>query len=136
MQQVTTTAAIADDVRSTAVGAVHVLEVGPATGRPVVLLHGARFGAETWRELGTLREIAAAVGITERAALSILRLMEEDAIITRKKEGRRNKYWVDFSALLSHQLGGPYSVAELVEELTGVANRLQSLQRTAGRTRA
>ena len=48
----------------------------------------------------TLREIALAVGITERAALSILRAMEEDEIISRKKEGRRNKYWVDFRALL------------------------------------
>ncbi len=61
----------------------------------------------------TLREIALAAGITERASLSILRAMEEDKIISRKKEGRRNKYWVDFRALLKYPLGGPYSVAEL-----------------------
>ncbi len=100
------------------------------TNHALVLIHVAN------HPRSTLREIAAAVGITERAALSILRLMEEDAIITRQKEGRRNKYWVDFSALLSHQLGGPYSVAELVENLTGIANRLQALQGTPTKTRA
>jgi predicted ArsR family transcriptional regulator len=35
-----------------------------------------------------LREISAAVGITERATLSILRALEEDGIISRQKEGR------------------------------------------------
>ena len=102
---------------------------GFLTNHALVLIHVSN------NPRSTLREIAAAVGITERAALSILRLMEEDAIVTRKKEGRRNKYWVDFNALLEHQLPGPYSVAELVEELTGVAGRLQALQRTAGRAR-
>ncbi|MCH8066307.1 MAG: MarR family transcriptional regulator [Chloroflexi bacterium] len=97
---------------------------GFLTNHALVLMHVAN------HPRSTLREIAAAVGITERAALSILRLMEEDAIITRQKEGRRNKYWVDFNALMEYQLSGPYSVAELVEELTAVAARLQSLERT------
>ena len=100
------------------------------TNHALVLIHVAN------HPRSTLREIAAAVGITERAALSILRLMEEDAIITRQKEGRRNKYWVDFNALLEHQISGPYSVAELVEALTEIANQMQSLRRTARRARA
>ncbi len=103
---------------------------GFLTNHALVLIHVAN------HPRSTLREIAAAVGITERAALSILRLMEEDAIITRQKEGRRNKYWVDFNALLEHQISGPYSVAELVEALTDIANQMQSLQRTARRARA
>ena len=100
------------------------------TNHALVLIHVAN------HPRSTLREIAAEVGITERAALSILRLMEEDALITRQKEGRRNRYFVDFNALLEHQLPGPYSVAELVEVITGVANQMQSLQRTARRVRA
>ena len=103
---------------------------GFLTNHALVLIHVAN------HPRSTLREIAAAVGITERAALSILRLMEEDAIITRQKEGRRNKYWVDFNALLEHQISGPYSVAELVEALTEIANQMQSLRRTARRARA
>lgn len=96
---------------------------GFLTNHALVLIHVAR------NPRSTLRDIAAAVGITERAALSILRAMEEDAIISRQKEGRRNKYWVDFKQLLDYPLGGPYSVAELVEVLTGIAKELQSVQR-------
>ena len=79
----------------------------------------------------TLREIALAVGITERAALSILRAMEEDEIISRKKEGRRNKYWVDFRALLDHPLGGPYTLAELMETLTEISKQISTVQRAS-----
>jgi hypothetical protein len=55
--------------------------------------------------------------------------MEEEGIITRQREGRRNKYWVDYAALMEHQLRGPYSVVELAENLTAIAKRLQELQR-------
>ena len=103
---------------------------GFLTNHALVLIHVAN------QPRSTLREIAAAVGITERAALSILRLMEEDASVTRQREGRRNRYFVDFNALLEHQLPGPYSVAELVEALTDIANQMQTVQRTARRARA
>ena len=82
----------------------------------------------------TLREIAQSVGITERAALSILRAMEEEKIVSRKKEGRRNKYWVNFVALMEYEGGGPYSVAELAEALTNIAKRLEQ-ERKRKRTR-
>ena len=39
--------------------AVHLLEAGNPAGLAVVLLHGMKFQAETWRELGTLEELAA-----------------------------------------------------------------------------
>ncbi len=73
----------------------------------------------------TLREISQAVGVTERAALSILRAMEEDGIVSRRREGRRNRYWVDYAALMEHQLEGPYSVAELASTLNAIAQRLE-----------
>ena len=65
----------------------------------------------------TLRDIAIAAGITDRAAFSILRALEEDGIISRQKEGRRNCYSVDIEALLRHRRQGPYSVEELAEAL-------------------
>ncbi|QQG65810.1 alpha/beta fold hydrolase [Desulfobulbus oligotrophicus] len=38
---------------------VHCLESGPTDGLPVVLLHGMKFQAETWRELGTIQALSA-----------------------------------------------------------------------------
>lgn len=72
----------------------------------------------------TLRDIAAAAGITERATVSILRALEEDDIIGRQKEGRRNRYWVNVSALLRHRRQGPYSVEELAEGLLHLSRQL------------
>ncbi|MGD9948152.1 MAG: alpha/beta fold hydrolase [Desulfobulbus sp.] len=37
---------------------IHALECGPQDGQTVVLLHGMKFQAETWRELGTLAVLA------------------------------------------------------------------------------
>jgi pimeloyl-ACP methyl ester carboxylesterase len=41
-------------------GSVHGACVGPADGRPVLLLHGAAFHSGTWVDLGTLDALAAA----------------------------------------------------------------------------
>ncbi len=40
--------------------ALHVLEAGPRTGGGLLLLHGAWFRADTWKELGTIERAAEA----------------------------------------------------------------------------
>lgn len=37
---------------------LHFLAAGPESGPPVLLLHGARYSVETWRQLGTLELLA------------------------------------------------------------------------------
>jgi len=39
---------------------VHLLSAGPPKGRAVLLLHGAKFRAQTWKKLGTLDVLAGA----------------------------------------------------------------------------
>ncbi len=39
---------------------VHCLEAGPPGGQDIVLLHGMKFKARTWQELGTLEVLAGA----------------------------------------------------------------------------
>ncbi|MEX2245745.1 MAG: helix-turn-helix domain-containing protein [Dehalococcoidia bacterium] len=84
---------------------------GLLTNHALVLIHVVE------HPRSTLRDIAAAVGITERAATSILRALEEDGIITRRKEGRRNVYSVDIEALLRHSSHGTYTIGQLVAAL-------------------
>ena len=71
----------------------------------------------------TLREIANAVGITERAALSLLRALEEEGIISRRKEGRRNRYWVNIDAVMDSQALGPYTIEEIVGAMLALTGR-------------
>jgi DNA-binding IclR family transcriptional regulator len=73
----------------------------------------------------TLREIAEAVGITERAALSCLRLMEAEGLVSRTKEGRRNRYAVNVAGVLAHQTQGGYSIEQIALVVTEVAAELR-----------
>ncbi len=92
---------------------------GFLTNHALVLLHVAE------HTNSTLRDIALAAGITERAALSILRAMEEDGIISRRKEGRRNRYRVNFRAVMEYQNQAPYTVEEIVTQMATLVRQLQ-----------
>jgi DNA-binding MarR family transcriptional regulator len=54
----------------------------------------------------TVRQIAAGIGVTERATLAILRELDEEGIIQRHRDGRRNTYTVNFAALASYRREG------------------------------
>ena len=72
----------------------------------------------------SLREIAAAVGITERATLSIVQALERDRIISRLKQGRRNRHGLNIETLLSHLRQGAYSLEELASALFRLSLRV------------
>ncbi len=67
----------------------------------------------------TVRAIAQGIGITERATLALLRDLDVDEIITRKRDGRRNTYSVNFERLAagrrSSSVGGSMTPRPFVD---------------------
>src|SRR5688500_7831056 len=51
-----------------------------------------------------LREVAARVGITERAVQRIVADLEEAGYLTRSRDGRRNRYQIHANRPLRHEL--------------------------------
>ena len=73
-----------------------------------------------------LREIAEAVGITERAAHRIIAELEEGGFIARERQGRRNHYRFFPDAVMAHpnfqnSLLGELTLSELVAPFTDPA---------------
>lgn len=64
-----------------------------------------------------LRDVASLVGITERAVLHIVADLEEEGIVERVREGRRNHYKLHLDTPLRHPVEEHHSVRELVRLL-------------------
>lgn len=61
-----------------------------------------------------LRDVAARVGVTERAVLRIVAELEEAGVLQRQREGRRNRYNVIADAPLRHAVEAHCTVGELL----------------------
>ena len=66
-----------------------------------------------------LRDIAAAIGITERATHRILSELVEEGYVHREREGRRNRYTVVKDRPMRHPLVQQREIGDLIEILTG-----------------
>jgi DNA-binding IclR family transcriptional regulator len=64
-----------------------------------------------------LRDIATAVGITERAAQRIVSELVGEGYVLRRREGRRNQYQVKANLPLRHPLAEEREVGELLHLL-------------------
>lgn len=62
-----------------------------------------------------LRQVALAVGITERAVQRIIQDLEEDGFIEREKTGRRNRYRVLLDKPLRHPVEAHRTIGELLQ---------------------
>jgi DNA-binding Lrp family transcriptional regulator len=91
--------------------------------------HGHVFFLLARRPDLSLREVGEAVGITERAALSIVNDLEEAGYVTRTRVGRRNRYQVHADRPLRHPLESDLRVGEILDALVRASKR----RRTAGR---
>ncbi len=61
-----------------------------------------------------LRDIAAKVGVTERAAHRVLTELIDEGYIVRTKEGRRNRYTIVSKLSLRHPLVEEQNVGDLL----------------------
>ncbi|WP_344983961.1 winged helix-turn-helix domain-containing protein [Deinococcus rubellus] len=63
----------------------------------------------------TLRQVAADVGITERAVQRIVRDLEDAGILIRQRVGRRNTYKIEANRPLRHPLDAHQNVRALLD---------------------
>jgi DNA-binding MarR family transcriptional regulator len=77
-----------------------------------------------------LRDIAAAVGITERAAHRILSELVDEGYVLRERDGRRNRYQVVAERPLRHPLVEERAVGDLLRVLVGSAPPGERVQPT------
>jgi len=61
-----------------------------------------------------LRDVAAEVGITERAVQKIVHDLEEAGIVTRSRDGRRNRYKINSKVRLRHPVESHRFVGDLL----------------------
>jgi DNA-binding Lrp family transcriptional regulator len=65
----------------------------------------------------TAREISAAIGITEKATHNIIKDLEGDGYVSKKREGRRIKYRVDADLPLRSETNQDKAIGDLLETL-------------------
>jgi predicted transcriptional regulator len=70
-----------------------------------------------------LREVAARVGITERAVQNIVGDLEAEGLLVRERHGRRNRYQLRLDGPLRHPLESHRSVRELIDLVTRPSRR-------------
>lgn len=64
-----------------------------------------------------MRDIASAVGITERAVQDIISDLEDTGYVERERTGRRNSYRIDETLHLRHPLEQHKTIADLIRIL-------------------
>jgi DNA-binding Lrp family transcriptional regulator len=74
----------------------------------------------------TLREIARGTDLTERAVYQIVRDLEENGFITKRREGRRNVYTVDQKALFSFPVYQGLNIAQMITALRRILDETRA----------
>ena len=70
-----------------------------------------------------LRDLAEAVGITERAVAQIVVDLEAAGALSRERDGRRNLYRVDRTVPLRHPVEAHRTVGDLIAAVIGASER-------------
>jgi DNA-binding transcriptional regulator PaaX len=79
-----------------------------------------------------MRDISAAVGLTERAVQAIVSDLESAGYLTRNRIGRRNRYTVNSDSVFRHSAQAGLQVGPFLDLLTAAGNADQQRLKTAG----
>ena len=74
-----------------------------------------------------MRDVASSVGITERAAMRIVADLEKAGVLTRYREGRRNRYVIHEEQPLRHPLEVHCNVGSLLSLVLKKPKRTKSV---------
>lgn len=83
-----------------------------------------------------LRDVAAHVGVTERAVQRIVAELEEAGYLTRRRSGRQNEYEIDTDRPLRHPIEAHNTVGHLIALLTTAAGKSSAPKRPAAKSTA
>ena len=64
-----------------------------------------------------LRDVADRVGITERAVHKIVSDLEQEGIVVRTREGRRNRYQINTGMPMRHPMEAHCSIGQIIETI-------------------
>ncbi|HXG41986.1 MAG TPA: helix-turn-helix domain-containing protein [Dehalococcoidia bacterium] len=67
----------------------------------------------------TLRQMAFAIGLTERAVYQIVADLEQAGMLVKQRQGRRNVYMVDRERLLAHDLLPDLALSHFLQDVLG-----------------
>ncbi|GAA5066244.1 DNA-binding MarR family transcriptional regulator [Thermocatellispora tengchongensis] len=91
----------------------------PPTGRWTFLTNHARVLIEIAKNPEVrLRDVAATVGITERAVQAIVADLEAAGYLTRDRVGRRNRYTIDATRSFRHPVEAAHPIEDLINLFT------------------
>ena len=71
-----------------------------------------------------LRDLAAALGVTERTAYGIVTDLTESGYVVKEKDGRRNRYHIQPQLPLRHPMNREGTIGELLNVLLGSEARI------------
>ncbi|MBI4287010.1 MAG: winged helix-turn-helix transcriptional regulator [Chloroflexi bacterium] len=85
------------------------------SGWTLITNHGLVLSYISKHPRSTARELAIAVGLTERSIRKIIDDLEEAGFIVRRREGRRNHYRINPEMNMSHPSHGEIAIGGLLE---------------------
>ena len=77
----------------------------------------------------TAREIAATIGITEKATRNIINDLESEEYISKKREGRRLRYKINLKMPLRHKIQRDSVIGDLLAVLNMKKRKRKNLQK-------